>query len=185
MAGWNVTPLMAPLRPQNSSGPSTPPKTPDESTWGFPFPSHTHLNRRVPTRNEELPRPQRYSRDFRNVLRKEHAAGGRLPLANTRRRRGQLSLPINGLFNRGQRNPSGDVFAAPLAHSPHRGLLRIFVRLDTDWRRAFSDLGRCDPAFAKHASFVIARSDSDEAIQSLSDLLDCFASLAMRPNHPL
>jgi hypothetical protein len=70
---------------------------------------------------------------------------------------------------------------------PHRGLLLcIFARpIDSDWRHDFGDLGRCDPAFAKHAPFVIARSDSDEAIQSLSDLLDCFASLAMTPNHPL
>ena len=41
---------------------------------GFPPPSHAHLNQGVPTRNEELPRPQLRPDDSRNVLRKKHAS---------------------------------------------------------------------------------------------------------------
>jgi hypothetical protein len=36
LAGW-IAPPEGPLRPQNPSGPFTPPKTPDESTWGSPL----------------------------------------------------------------------------------------------------------------------------------------------------
>jgi hypothetical protein len=46
---------------------------------GFPPPSHPHLNHRVPTRNEELPRPQLDPDDFRNVLRKKHAVDRHFP----------------------------------------------------------------------------------------------------------
>ena len=76
MAGWIAPPLKAPLVPQNSSGLSLPENT-RRIDLGFPPPSHPHLNQRVPTRNEELPRPQLRPDDFSNVLRKKHASGQR------------------------------------------------------------------------------------------------------------
>jgi hypothetical protein len=50
------------------------PKTPDESTLGSPLRRTNHLIQQVPTSNEELPRPQDRANDFRQVLRKKHAA---------------------------------------------------------------------------------------------------------------
>ncbi len=77
MAGWNCTPLKAPLVPKTRLGLPLPENT-RRIDLGFPPPSHAHLNQRVSTRNEELPRSQPYLDDFRNVLRKKHAAGQRL-----------------------------------------------------------------------------------------------------------
>ena len=73
-------PLKAPLVPKTRLVLPLPENT-RRIDLGFPPPSHAHHNQRVPTRNEELPRPQRYPDDFRNVLRKKHAAGRRLPAA--------------------------------------------------------------------------------------------------------
>jgi hypothetical protein len=77
MAGWNCTPSKAPLVPKTRLVLPLPENT-RRIDLGFPPPSHAHLNRQVPTRNEELPRPQLYPDDFRNVLRKKHAGGRRL-----------------------------------------------------------------------------------------------------------
>ena len=41
---------------------------------GFPLRRTNHLSQQVPTSNEELPRPQAETNDFRQVLRKKHAA---------------------------------------------------------------------------------------------------------------
>ena len=41
---------------------------------GFPPLSHPHLSRRVPLRNDELPKSQAHLTDFGEVLRKKHAA---------------------------------------------------------------------------------------------------------------
>ena len=82
MAGWNFTPLKAPFVPKTRLVLPLPENT-RRIDLGFPPPSHTHFNQRVPARNEEPPGPQLYPNDFRNVLRKKHAAGGRL-LAATR-----------------------------------------------------------------------------------------------------
>jgi hypothetical protein len=77
MAGRNFTPLEGPLRPQNRLVLPLP-ETTRRIDLGFPPPSHPHLNQRTPARNEELPGTQLHAHDFRNVLRKKHAAG-RLP----------------------------------------------------------------------------------------------------------
>jgi hypothetical protein len=77
MAGWNCTPLKAPLVPKTRLVLPLPENT-RRIDLGFPPPSQSHLSPRVMTRNEELPRPQLYPDDFKNVLRKKHAAGRRL-----------------------------------------------------------------------------------------------------------
>ena len=74
MAGWNCTPLKAPLVPKTRLVFPLPENT-RRIDLGFPPPSYAHLNQRVPTCNEEEPRPQLYPDDFSNVLRKKHAAG--------------------------------------------------------------------------------------------------------------
>jgi hypothetical protein len=88
MTGWNYTPSKAPLVPKPVRSFHSP-KTPDESTWGFPPRSHRHISRRVPTRNEEPPLPQVQSDDFRKVLRKKHAIGAHLTTRMT------VVLPVN------------------------------------------------------------------------------------------
>ena len=84
MARWNFTPLEGPLRPQTRLVLLLPENT-RRIDLGFPPPSHTHLNQRVPACNEELLGPQLHANDFRNVLRKKHAAGRRLSAGKARR----------------------------------------------------------------------------------------------------
>jgi hypothetical protein len=75
MAGW-IAPLKAPLVPKTRLVLPLPENT-RRIDLGFPPPSHCHINPRLPRRNEESARAQPYPGDFRNVLRKKHAADRR------------------------------------------------------------------------------------------------------------
>ena len=167
MAGWNCTPLKAPLVPKTRLVLPLPENT-RRIDFGFPPPSHAHLNPRVSTRNEELPRPQLYLDDFRNVLRKKHA-GGRCHLAALSRpkivnsdyrsidyRSGRVKSRAAMFFR--QSRPVLRQSAASLGEIQHRGLF-LFIHQSLT-------IGVTLLATA----IVIVRSGSDEAIQLWSNL---------------
>ena len=66
------TPLEGPLLVPNHPAFPLPGNT-NMADLGFPPPSHRHINRRVPRRNDELPKSQPGLTDFLEVLRKKHA----------------------------------------------------------------------------------------------------------------
>jgi hypothetical protein len=167
MAGWNCTPLKAPLVPKTRLVPL--PENTRRIDLGFPPPSHAHLNQRVLTRNEELPRPQLYPDDFRNVLRKKHAAGRRL---SGGMRFAKVKIPFahqfvtnNGHCNCERRRFCGSFGSSSATRRQTAGKARTEACFC-----AFcpSDRQQLASRFWQPA-FVIARSGSDEAIQLLSN----------------
>jgi hypothetical protein len=82
---------------------------PENTGWvdlGFPPPSHGHINRRVPSRNQEQPESQAGNTVFNDVLRKQHAIRTKLWL-HSKQQAGRIIGDFFNEYHRVRRSPRG------------------------------------------------------------------------------